>query len=193
MPHPILLQFIQKMQQLPPEKTEVIAGFFTEKNFSKNDLMIEEGKVCDEYFVLVEGLVRSQAFDLEGNDITTGFCSPQQIVADPYSFFKRIPCKENFYAITDCTVYKITYDEVQKAFHSMPEFREFGRGILINAYALLKQRMLSMLQETAEQRYSNLLHSNPDIIQNAPVKHIASYLGVTDTSLSRIRKEFSKK
>jgi hypothetical protein len=52
---------------------------------------------------------------------------------------------------------------------------------------------LSMLQETAEQRYSHLVSSNPEILQHAPLKHIATYLGITDTSLSRIRKEFTKK
>jgi CRP-like cAMP-binding protein len=192
MPSP-LLHFIQKIQQFPPEKMEIIAGFFTETSFQKNDHIIKEGKVCDEYFILVEGLVRSQAFDRDGNDITTAFFSPMQVAADPYSFFKRIPCKENFYAMTDCRAYKISYDQVQVAFHSVPEFREFGRGILINAYAQLKQRMLSALQETAEQRYANLLQQYPDIVQNAPLKYIASYLGVTDTSLSRIRKEFAKK
>jgi hypothetical protein len=75
----------------------------------------------------------------------------------------------------------------------MPEFREFGRTILVNAYAQLKQRMLAMIQETAEQRYAYLLQTNPDIFQHAPLKNIATYLGITDTSLSRIRKEFSKK
>lgn len=53
--------------------------------------------------------------------------------------------------------------------------------------------MLSMITETAEQRYDTLLQNNPEIFQHAALKHIASYLGITDTSLSRIRKEFSKK
>ena len=75
----------------------------------------------------------------------------------------------------------------------MPEFREFGRTILVNAYAQLKQRMLAMIQETAEQRYASLLQSSPDIFQFVPLKNIATYLGITDTSLSRIRKEFAKK
>jgi len=75
----------------------------------------------------------------------------------------------------------------------MPEFREFGRLNIINLYGILKQRMLSMLQETAEQRYSNLINSNPEVLQHVPLKYIASYLGITDTSLSRVRKEFTKK
>jgi len=74
----------------------------------------------------------------------------------------------------------------------MPQFREFGRTILINTYALLKQRTLSMIRKTAEERYVHLLETNPDIFQYAQLKNIASYLGVTDTSLSRIRREFSK-
>lgn len=82
---------------------------------------------------------------------------------------------------------------MQVSFHTIPEFREFGRLNIINNYGILKQRMLSMLQETAEQRYSHLIHSNPEILRNAPLKNIASYLGITDTSLSRIRKEFIKK
>jgi hypothetical protein len=82
---------------------------------------------------------------------------------------------------------------MQTNFHTFPEFREFGRLNIINHYSILKQRMLSMLQETAEQRYGNLINSNPEILQTAPLKHIASYLGITDTSLSRIRKEFIKK
>jgi len=75
----------------------------------------------------------------------------------------------------------------------MPEFREFGRSMLVTAYAELKHRMLSMVRDTAEERYSLLIASSPDIFQNAPLKYIASYLGVTSTSLSRIRKEITKK
>lgn len=82
---------------------------------------------------------------------------------------------------------------MQQSFHAMPEFREFGRLKLVNSYSILKQRMLSALQETAEQRYTDLINSSPEIFQHVPLKFIASYLGIADTSLSRIRKEFIKK
>jgi len=64
---------------------------------------------------------------------------------------------------------------------------------LVKAFASLKVRMLSMITETAEERYEMLIKRNPEIFQFAPLKYIASYIGVTDTSLSRIRKEFAKK
>jgi len=82
---------------------------------------------------------------------------------------------------------------LNKLFHELYEFREFGRHILVKGFAALKSRMLSMITETAEERYAGLLKTNPEIFQHAPLKTIASYLGITDTSLSRIRKEFSKK
>jgi CRP-like cAMP-binding protein len=137
--------------------------------------------------------MRSYTYDIEGNEVTTSFYSKKMQGSDLVSFFKRIPSKESIQALTDCETWYITYGDMQANFHAIPEFREFGRLNIINHYSILKQRMLSMLQETAEQRYGALINSNPEILQNVPLKYIASYLGITDTSLSRIRKEFIKK
>ena len=87
----------------------------------------------------------------------------------------------------------MTYDDVQTQFHSIPEFREWGRMMLINGNALLQDRMFGMIQLTAEQRYAQLMETQPEIFQHVPLKMIASYLGVTDSSLSRIRKSFAQK
>jgi len=78
-------------------------------------------------------------------------------------------------------------------FHSVPEFREFGRAMLVKEFVAFKQRTLLLINKTAEERYADLLNSNGEIFQFAQLKHIASYLGITDTSLSRIRKEYAKK
>jgi hypothetical protein len=78
-------------------------------------------------------------------------------------------------------------------FHTLPEFREFGSSVLVKGFSVLKNSILGMITETAEERYANLIKTNPEVLQNAPLKTIAPYLGITDTSLSRIRKEFSHK
>jgi CRP-like cAMP-binding protein len=136
--------------------------------------------------------MRAWTTDLEGSEVTTAFYPESTVVCELLSFFKRVPSPENIQALTNCTTLYITFADLQTAFHSLHEFREFGRTILVNSYAALKQRMLSGLHETAEQRYKNLITAAPEIFQHASLKHIASFLGVTDTSLSRIRKEFSK-
>jgi CRP-like cAMP-binding protein len=188
-----ITRFILNVLPMPQQQAETISELFKEKSFEKNDILFKHGRVCNEYYYLEEGYMRAYTYDLEKNDVTTAFYSSNQIVCELFSFFKRVPSKESIQALTDCKCWYITFDELQMIFHTMPEFREFGRTILINAIAGLKQRMLSTLHETAEERYSNLLVSSPDIFQHAPLKNIASYLGITDTSLSRIRKEFTKR
>ena len=188
-----LTRFIQAVFPMPPQQADRIVNYFKEKNFSRYDFLLKEGRPCNEYHFLVSGFMRAYIHDLEGNDVTTAFHAPSQVVCELFSFFKRIPSRENIQVLSEeATTLYITFDELQEVFHGLPEFREFGRSILVNSYAQLKGRMLSMLQETAEQRYGQLIKTNPDIFQHAPLKHIASYLGVTDTSLSRIRKDFSR-
>lgn len=188
-----LLLFIQCILPIPMTTAVEIASHFKEIEIAKNHYLVQEGKVSDEYVFLLEGFIRSYTFDTEGNDITTNFYTKNQIVLEVSSFFNRTPANENFQALTDCKGLIINYEQVQILFHSIPEFREFGRKVLVQNITLLKQRMLSMINQTAEQRYENLLFTKPEILQNIPLKHIATYLGITDTSLSRIRKEFSKK
>ncbi len=186
------IQFILSHHPMPLEKAAAIAEKFAEKYFNKNQLLLQEGQRCNEYHFLCEGFVRSWTTDLEGRDVTTAFHPAGTVVCELFSFFKHIPAQENIQALADCQTLTITFSELQQAFHGLPEFREFGRSILVNAYAALKQRMLSGLHETAEQRYKNLIQHSPLVFQFASLKQIASYLGITDTSLSRIRASFAK-
>ncbi len=188
-----LIQFIQSVFPISDAKAAQIAEKYTAKEILKNHFILKEGSICNASYYIEEGLMRAYTYDLEGNDVTTAFYSKNTAAGDILSFFKRIHSRENIQALTDCKAWQITYEDMQVSFHTIPEFREFGRLNLINNYGLLKQRMLSTLHETAEQRYANLIDSNPEILKIAPLKNIASYLGITDTSLSRIRKDFVKK
>lgn len=188
-----LIQFIQHVLPMPKEKAQQVVQHFKCKKFAKNDYLLKEGKVCNESFFIEEGLLRVYVIDVNGNEVTTNFFGKNIFANDFLSFFKRIPTNENIHALADCTTWAISYEDLQVCFHSIPEFREFGRMMLIHNYSLLKNRMLGMIQLTADQRYLNLIETHPEIFHHAPLKNIASYLGVTDTSLSRIRKEISKK
>jgi CRP-like cAMP-binding protein len=188
-----LIQFIQSVLPMSNTKAEQIAEKFGRRETARNGYLLKEGSVCRESHIIGQGITRSYIYNLDGNDVTTAFCSRQMFASDLLSFFKKIPSKENIQALTDCETWYITYDDMQESFHTIPEFREFGRLNIINQFGVLQQRMLSMLQQTAEQRYGDLVHANPEILQHAPLKYIATYLGITDTSLSRIRKEFIKK
>jgi CRP-like cAMP-binding protein len=188
-----LVQFFCASNLIPRQTAERMAAQFSPKTIQKNKYFLRAQHVSREYFFLEEGLMRAFAHDLDGNEVTTHFYNPGNVVFEVSSFFNRIPSKENIQALTDCSGRVITYEQLNHFFHSIPEFREFGRSILVKGFAALKTRMLSMITETAEERYAHLLQTAPELFQVVPLKYIASYLGITDTSLSRIRKEFAAK
>jgi CRP-like cAMP-binding protein len=171
---------------------EIIANNFDELEFAKNEYLLKQGKVSG-YFYLAEGFARAFTFDTYGNEITTYFYAEDQVVFEAASFFLHLPSTENIQAITPCKVFVTSFEKLNMLFHAVPEFREFGRAMLVKQFVAYKQRTLSMINKSAEERYANLIDTKREIFQFAQLKHIASYLGITDTSLSRIRKEFSKK
>ncbi len=188
-----LIRFFRDTNLISFQKAEEIAGHFNYKIIPKNHFHLSAGRVCDEYLFLETGYLRAFAHDIEGNEVSTNFYSPGEIIFEVSSFFERKKSKENIQAITDCTGWYISYEQLNNLFHTIPEFREFGRSVLVKGFAALKVRMLTTITETAEERYALLLKSNPEIFQHTSLKNIASFLGITDTSLSRIRKEWSKK
>lgn len=169
-----------------------IIDCFEERRFSKNEFFLKEGKVCD-FLYLAEGLMRAYTFDLKGNEVTTNFFAGNRRVYDQASFFLQTASEENIQAITDCLGYSITYEKMNILFHSIPEFREYGREMLVKELVSYKKRTLAMINKSAEQRYEDLIKNDEQIFQFVQLKHIASYLGITNSSLSRIRREFSKR
>ena len=188
-----LLQFIKEILPMHQNKVEEIASYFQGIEIAKGEYFIKYEKINNKYLFLEKGFIRSYTYDLDGNEVTTNFYSERQIVFEVASFFHETSSKENFQALEDCIGQYITYEQLQILFHNIPEFREFGRMILVKGFIAFKLRTLSLINETAEQRLESLVKIRPEIFQKAPLKNIASYLGVTDTSLSRIRREIANK
>jgi CRP-like cAMP-binding protein len=175
-------------QNFSKEDLENILNQYQRIEFAKNDFLIQEDSTANYYYFIESGYVRSYVIDLEGNDISTKFFSSSDIVIDWHSYFLKTKCRENVQAITACVAWKITFENFMKLF-KIEAFREVGRTRLVNNYFELKNHSISIIADPAKERYLNLLKSKPDIVQNVPLKQIATYLGITDTSLSRIRKE----
>ncbi|MDO7849697.1 Crp/Fnr family transcriptional regulator [Hymenobacter sp. M29] len=182
-----LTQFLQSRGIIGAVQAAEIASQFSPKALARHDFLLREGRVSDAYFFLDHGLLRAFACDPAGHDVTTAFYPAGQVVFEVSSFFTRAPSQENIQALTDCTGWFITFQQLNALFHARPEFREFGRSVLVHGFATLKSRMLAMITTSATERYEQLLKTAPEVLRHAPVKHVASYLGVTDTSLSRIR------
>ncbi|WP_312991802.1 Crp/Fnr family transcriptional regulator [Chryseobacterium flavum] len=171
------------------EELDEIFQAHEKKSFQKGDFILEESKTANEYYILESGLARSFVNDFNGNEVTTHFFVENEVIIEVSSLFQRIPSQENIVCITDCECWKCDYNTFQDLFHKIPNLREWGRAWMSKELFDYKQRSVEMFTLSATKRYLNLLEQKPKVVQFAPLKQIASYLGVTDTSLSRIRKE----
>jgi CRP-like cAMP-binding protein len=174
------------------DEIETVIAKFKPINCDKNSYLLQEGKIAKHYWFVESGFVRSYVTDTEGNDITTNFYAQGDIVIDWPSFFLRTPTRENIQALSDCVCWQLDFDTFQEFFHSIKNFREQGRTTLVGSYFALKRHSISIIADQAKDRYLRLLNEKPHIVQNVSLKHIATYLGITDTSLSRLRKEIAK-
>ena len=193
--HPVNNHFLTRIFPEPDftrKEQETIVSKFESVSFRKNDFLLTEGRTEDHYWFIERGFVRSYAVDIDGHDISTNFYGTGDVVIDWPSFFQRKPTRENIQALTDCTAWQLDFITFQRLFHGIEAFREAGRARLVASYFEMKQHRVSLIVDQAKTRYQRLLTERPDILQNVPLKQIASYLGITDTSLSRIRKELTE-
>lgn len=173
------------------EELKVIIPRYKEIKFCKDEYLLQEGQVEKKYWFIESGFVRSYIIDTEGNDITFNLYSSKDVIIDYPSIFFFAPTRENIQALTDCVCWEITFEDFQEMFNSIASFREQQRSLLVGSYFTLKNHSISLIADQAKERYLLLLKEKPHIIQNVSLKHIATFLGITDTSLSRIRKEIS--
>lgn len=193
MDKPALKNYIKSIYPIAEEILPEILIDFEGVSVPKKTIYIKENKIINQSYFLEKGFVRSFVIDEKGNDVTTGLYSAPCFVYDFTTFFKQMPAQQNFETITDCDFWCMNIHNINKHFHKISEYREFGRLLFLNHFLLVEQLLLDMVRYSAEKRYSNLLTKHPDLIQNIPLNIIASYLGVTKNSLSRIRKEIFKK
>ncbi len=172
--------------------SDSIISQFKRVTLKKNDFFQQEGKVAQYYYFIQSGFARSYAVDADGNDITTNFYSAGDILIDWYSFIQKTPALDYIQAMSHCESWQIEFNSFQQMFSTIGSFRDACRARLVGSYFQLKRQSVAMITQTAKERYLQLLIDKPQIVQSVSLKHIATYLGITDTSLSRIRKEIAE-
>ncbi|MGN0021605.1 MAG: Crp/Fnr family transcriptional regulator [Sphingobacterium hotanense] len=184
-----IFKFVYQHPLFEAADLELISKEHQRVELKKGDYLLKKDQIANCYSIVESGLIRTYLYDYEGNEITTGFTGTNEVAIEVASLFQRIPTQEYMQCLTDCVLWQIDYDHFQELFHQIPAMREWGRAWMAFELYLSKKRATEMITEPATQRYLHLMQEKPQIIRQAPLKHIASYLGVTDTSLSRIRKE----
>lgn len=184
-----LKQTISSFVPLSEKSWQIVESAFSLKEFKKGELFVEEGKVCKYVAFCIEGIFR-EYFYHDGNDKTVDFYFPDAFFSAYSSFINQNPSKVYIEALTDAKVLVMGYDEKQKLFDLVPEWERLARKITEAHYQEKENRANMLASLTAKEKYRNLLSvGKHKIIKNIPQQYIASYLGITPETLSRIRKK----
>lgn len=153
---------------------------------AKGSFLVKEGKICDYVYFLEKGCLRGY-YNLDGKEISHWFAFENNFVTSFYSFITRKPSVENIQLMEDCTLWAISYSDLQRLYDSHPDIERLGRIMNETYYVMLEERFVSNHFKEARERYENLVTHAPHILQRVPLGYIASYLGITQETLSRIR------
>ncbi|MNK25084.1 Cyclic nucleotide-binding domain protein [compost metagenome] len=160
------------------------------KEYKKKDLILEEGEV-ENYLSFVEEGTARLFFIKQNRELTTRFVFKYQYLTSYDSFLQRSPSRCTVEALTDMVVWQIHYDDLQDVYRKSSVGNLIGRVTVEHIYLAKSDKEFSYLSESAEERYLNLMKEHPELFQLVPLKHIATYLGVTPQALSRIRRRIS--
>lgn len=178
----LLSQFMPLSAEL---KEELSAKIFIRKE-KRGEIIVSQGKVCDELFFIRKGFLRGFHYK-KGQEITSWFGFENDFATSTYSFVSQKIGFENIEVIEDCILYSIRYEDLNNIYHKYPEFNYVGRLLTEKYYLELMERTLSLQFQTAGESYQQLIADRPQILQRASLGHIASYLGISQETLSRIR------
>jgi CRP-like cAMP-binding protein len=177
---------IQQYGQLKPTTQRSLGAVLQKVTLEKGTFLITEGKMCNHLYFLEQGSVRG-FYNLDGKEVTYWFAFESNFVTSFFSFITRKPGMENIQAMEDCTLLAVAYDDLQKLYAKHPDMERLGRIVHERYYVMLEERFVSNHFKEARERYENLLINAPHILQRVPLGYIASYLGITQETLSRIR------
>lgn len=190
MTHP-LKSFIEQMVAPDPEAWEAMEQVISFRQLKKKELFLREGQICRQLGFIVKGYVRL-FYTLDGEEITKDFNFENFFCGSYASFSLQQPSRFNVIAMEDVDLYTIGRDDLFRLFEEHRSIQKMGRVWMEKMFIRKELRESSFLLDTAEQRYNDLLQQNGEIVQRVPLKYLASYLGMTAETLSRIRSSAMK-
>jgi len=181
-----LFDHIQQYCELGKATTKSLSAALQKVELLKGELLITEGKICHSLYFLEKGCLRG-FYNLDGKEVTYWFAFENNFVTSFFSFITRKPGMENIQLMEDCTLWAITHQHLQELYSKHADMERLGRIMHERYYVMLEERFVNNHFKEARERYEHLLTTAPHILQRVPLGYIASYLGITQETLSRIR------
>lgn len=152
----------------------------------KKTVILQEGQVAKKMHFVEKGCLRGYYLK-EGTEVNSWFMKEGDFVISIVSFYTQHPSEELIETLEDCVLWSISYQRLHQLYLQHPGFNQAGRLLTERYYVLSEQRTQSLRKKTADERYRQLITSFPEISKRIPLKYIASYLGITSETLSRLR------
>lgn len=184
-------KYLQSYQILTQDDIDAFLEVVTEKTLDKGEFLTTEGKISRHITFIQSGIFRSFYHSTEQEEVTYCFTFQNTLITAYSSWINQEPTIENIQALTDMELILISYDNMKKLEASHPNWIKFFKHIAEQEYINLEKRIFMLQRESAETRYQNLVQNHPEYLHQIPLHYLASYLGVTQRHLSRIRKSIS--
>lgn len=184
--------YLKDQALVRPDHLSQLMSRVTIKKYPKGAFLLRREQVCRYFFYIEKGLTRFFSVDAEGKEHIVQFAPESWFVSDRSSIYFNRPSLFFIDAIEDTEAVMLDQPFMEFAASVSPEFRNYNEYILQNHIRQMQNRINSLLGATAQERYQDFVRMYPDLLQRAPLWMIASYLGMTPESLSRVRKELSR-
>lgn len=184
--------FITQITPISDSEFEKTVVFFKEKTLQKGDFFVEQGKVCKHIAFVNKGTLRTFYINDKAEEITSCFCTENGLTTSYKSFILQEPSNLFIQALEYAELLVIDYDHLQKLYSTSIVWQNIGRAVAEREYIVMEKYASVLNNETAKEKYMRLLKEQPNVLQKANIEDIASYLGITRRTLSRIRKEIFK-
>jgi len=188
-PNHKLIYYIQKWVELNEAEENMILDAFEPIALKKKRNLLVPGDVCHHVYFITSGAVRSYHVDEKGVEHIYQLRLENSWISDLESFFSQKPSYYYIESIEESTLLRISYKHLETLYSEVPKLERYFRILFQKAYINALQRLNSTMWDTAEERYNEMVKENCSILQRVPQTYIASYLGITPESLSRIRKK----
>jgi CRP-like cAMP-binding protein len=189
----VLFQKFDEKIQLTEEEKQLCKSFFTPKKLRRRQYILQEGDVCKYVAFVEKGMLRSYTVDEKGNDHIMQFAFEGWWISDHYSFLTGNPAVYNIDALEDSELLLLSRQAEEQMLQKIPKFEKYFRILLQNNLIATQRRLIGSLSQSAEERYNELINVCPTIPQRVPQHMMASFLGITPETLSRIRKQMTTK
>ena len=186
-------EYLAKVFEVPAEKVNLCSIQYELKKVGKHEMLLQEGEVCRNTFFVEKGLLRMYSIDKNGKEHVIQFAPENWLIGDRSSLYFNEKSRYYIEAVEDSEVLFLQPDFFSKLIEEFPNTIEKNDLIIQKHVKSLQDRINSLLGETAEERYLKFIKMYPDLLLRVPQWMIASYLGITPESLSRVRKELAKK